>query len=134
MSVERRASASTRCNVTAVAWSPGVLLRMTTLIGSKQSSANGQNRSGRKPSGRLILERSRSGTIFTRELMEFLVYIEIGRIEGDAEAHNTLMKAEKARAKELAKAGLLKSLWRVPGRRANWGIWVARDADELHEA
>jgi muconolactone D-isomerase len=66
--------------------------------------------------------------------MEFLVHIEIGRIEGDAEAQSALLQAEKDRARELAAAGVLQSLWRVPGRRANWGIWVARDADELHDA
>lgn len=66
--------------------------------------------------------------------MEFLVHIEIGPIAGDAATQDALLKAEKVRAEELAAAGVLQSLWRVPGRRANWGIWVARDADELHAA
>ncbi len=25
-------------------------------------------------------------------------------------------------------------MWRVPGRRANWGVWEATDATELHAA
>jgi muconolactone delta-isomerase len=66
--------------------------------------------------------------------MEFLVYIEIGQIEGDACAMQRLQREETARARELAAQGILSSLWRVPGRRANWGIWVADDCDELHSA
>jgi muconolactone delta-isomerase len=66
--------------------------------------------------------------------MEFLVHIEIGRIEGDADAQQALQRQEAVRARELAAQGVLRSLWRVPGRRANWGIWVADDADQLHAA
>jgi muconolactone D-isomerase len=66
--------------------------------------------------------------------MEFLVHIEIGRIEGDPDAQRALQKQEELRARELAAQGVLRSLWRVPGRRANWGIWVADDADQLHAA
>jgi muconolactone D-isomerase len=25
-------------------------------------------------------------------------------------------------------------LWRIPGRTANWGLWRAADATELHDA
>ena len=42
--------------------------------------------------------------------------------------------AEAVRARELASAGTLIKLWRVPGERANWGIWSAPDADALHTA
>ena len=42
--------------------------------------------------------------------------------------------AEARRARELADEGKLKRLWRVPGRRANWGIWSADDATDLHTA
>lgn len=66
--------------------------------------------------------------------MEFLVHIEIGRIEGDEDAQRELLQKEASRAKELATQGVLRSLWRVPGRRANWGIWVADDCDQLHAA
>lgn len=66
--------------------------------------------------------------------MEFLVYIEIDRIEADADAQRALYEQEAERARELAAAGVLHRLWRVPGRRANWGIWRADDADQLHAA
>jgi muconolactone D-isomerase len=66
--------------------------------------------------------------------MEFLVHIEIGAIGGDSAAQKSLLQKEAERARELAAAGVLHRLWRIPGRRANWGIWVAEDADRLHEA
>lgn len=65
---------------------------------------------------------------------EFLVHIEIrldSRLSvGDREA---LYAAESQRAGELAAEGRLIRLWRVPGRRANWGLWRAVDATELHD-
>jgi muconolactone D-isomerase len=64
--------------------------------------------------------------------VEFLVRMEVGRIEPDREPE--LRAAEAARAKELATAGVLRRLWRIPGRRANWGVWAAANADELHAA
>jgi muconolactone D-isomerase len=66
--------------------------------------------------------------------MEFLVHIEIASLEGDAAARQALLEKEAERARELAATGVLHRLWRVPGRRANWGIWIAQDADELHAA
>ena len=45
-----------------------------------------------------------------------------------------LVDAERARAGELAAAGTIQRLWRVPGRRANYGLWSAPDATALHEA
>jgi muconolactone D-isomerase len=66
--------------------------------------------------------------------MEFLVHIEVGPLKGDADAQNALIEQEAARARELAAHGILHRLWRVPGRRANWGIWVVDDADQLHAA
>jgi muconolactone delta-isomerase len=63
--------------------------------------------------------------------MDFLVYMEVtARIESG----NELLAKEAERARQLAEAGVLRRLWRVPGRRANWGIWVASSIDELHEA
>jgi muconolactone D-isomerase len=35
---------------------------------------------------------------------------------------------------ELRKDGILKRLWRVPGRRAVIGLWEAPDATALHDA
>lgn len=65
--------------------------------------------------------------------MEFLVYMELTRpIEGDTYAQAALTRQEASRARELASMGVLHCMWRVPGRRANWGIWIANDADQLH--
>ena len=61
--------------------------------------------------------------------MEFLVQMEV-----TAEANDDLLKREAQRARELAAEGILRRLWRVPGRRANWGIWAAATTDELHAA
>lgn len=69
------------------------------------------------------------------EPMEFLVLVEISRpVHVDDAAWSRLLKSESARAAELVSAGVIKRLWRVPGRRANWGLWVADDATTLHEA
>jgi muconolactone D-isomerase len=66
--------------------------------------------------------------------MEFLVHMEVLRIEGGPEAEKILREQEAARSRELAESGVLRRLWRVPGRRENWGIWSAADADQLHDA
>lgn len=67
--------------------------------------------------------------------MEFLVAIEVRwPPDGDPDERNRLFRAEVARGRELAKAGTMKRLWRVPGRWANWGLWEAPDATALHEA
>lgn len=42
--------------------------------------------------------------------------------------------AEQARGRELQSEGILRDIWRVPGRRANIGIWSAADADALESA
>ena len=65
--------------------------------------------------------------------MDFLVHMQVGAI-GDPELERSLREQEAARARELAAAGVLRRLWRVPGRRANWGVWSAADADALHAA
>jgi muconolactone delta-isomerase len=61
--------------------------------------------------------------------MEFLVQMEV-----TAPISDELLRKEAERARELAAAGILRRLWRVPGRRANWGIWAAATTDELHAA
>ena len=63
--------------------------------------------------------------------MDFLVQMEITR---QLESDHNLLKQEAERARELARSGILRRLWRIPGRRANWGIWTAATADELHDA
>jgi muconolactone D-isomerase len=67
--------------------------------------------------------------------MEFLVQIEIvGSIGSDEASERILREQERIRAAELASAGILLRLWRIPGQRANWGIWNAKGASELNEA
>lgn len=67
--------------------------------------------------------------------MEFLVRSE-NRLPPDtpAERREELRRAERARAMELREAGILKRLWRVPGRNATIGLYEAADATELHDA
>jgi muconolactone D-isomerase len=67
--------------------------------------------------------------------MEFLVHIEVRwPPEGDPDEHARLVAGERERANELAAAGIIQRLWRIPGRRANYGLWSADDATALHEA
>jgi len=64
--------------------------------------------------------------------MEFLVHIEVRYpADGDRDELARLSAAETVRAKELAEAGTLRRLWRVPGRWANYGIWEAPDATSV---
>ena len=68
-------------------------------------------------------------------MMEFIVYIDIELpVDLPDERLSELYRSEGERARQLAGAGLLKRLWRVPGRRSNIGLWSASDATELHEA
>ena len=66
--------------------------------------------------------------------MEFLVEITVHwPPDADPERKAQLIKAEAARAHELAQSGHLKRLWRKPGAWGNFGLWQAKDATELHE-
>lgn len=67
--------------------------------------------------------------------MEFLVSIEVRLPQSMTEPERTrLAAAEAERAAELAAQGTLLRVWRVPGRRANRGLWSAPDATALHAA
>jgi muconolactone D-isomerase len=67
--------------------------------------------------------------------MEFLVRFETNLPDTmSADEVADLKAAERDRAQELRQSGILKKLWRVPGRRATVGIWAAADATELHDA
>ena len=67
--------------------------------------------------------------------MDFLVHMEVtGVIEGGSQRQAELYLQESERARELGAMGTLRRLWRIPGRRANWGIWCTGTADELHAA
>jgi muconolactone D-isomerase len=63
--------------------------------------------------------------------LEFLVEIDISPPPDLDEA---LLEAEVERGGELADAGMLRAVWRVPGRFANRAIWSADDATALHAA
>lgn len=67
--------------------------------------------------------------------MEFLVHTEVRIPVGmftDEEVAEIYAK-EAERGRELGEAGVIKRLWRIPGRRANYGLWEAADATELHK-
>jgi muconolactone D-isomerase len=67
--------------------------------------------------------------------MEFLLRIEVTwPADGDPAEKGQRIKAEAARARELAEAGIIKRVWRIPGRWANWGLWEAPDATVIHQA
>ncbi len=67
--------------------------------------------------------------------MEFLVRT-VNNLPPDTppERREELRRAERARAKELREAGILKRLWRVPGTTGTVGLYEAADATELHDA
>jgi muconolactone D-isomerase len=67
--------------------------------------------------------------------MEFLVRFDINQPESmTLDERERLRGIERARAMELREQGILKRLWRVPGRRAVVGLWEAPDATALHDA
>jgi muconolactone D-isomerase len=67
--------------------------------------------------------------------VEFLVRSE-NRLPPDTppERRAELRAGERARAMELRADGVLKRLWRVPGRNATIGLYEAADPAALHEA
>jgi muconolactone D-isomerase len=75
-----------------------------------------------------------SGSLYDRMVAEFLVEIEFELPPTMPEAERTaIVEAEAERGRELRDAGSIVRMWRVPGRRANVGLWEAADATELHE-
>jgi muconolactone D-isomerase len=67
--------------------------------------------------------------------VEFLVSIDIRTPHDlDREELAALQAAETARARELVEQGLLRRIWRIPGRRANVSLYEADDATDLHAA
>ncbi|MFJ3802509.1 muconolactone Delta-isomerase family protein [Streptomyces sp. NPDC090088] len=67
--------------------------------------------------------------------MEFLVRTEI-LLPADTpdDVRERLRTNERERAMELRAAGVLKRLWRVPGRNATIGLYEAADPAALHDA
>ncbi len=67
--------------------------------------------------------------------MEFLVQIQVDfPPDMPQQALEDVMEREVERGRELKDAGTIVRIWRIPGRRANVGIWSAETADELHAA
>lgn len=66
--------------------------------------------------------------------MEFLVRVVV-RLPADMppEEEQRLRAAELQAGRELAAAGTIQRIWRVPGTTSNVGIWRAADADTLHD-
>ena len=67
--------------------------------------------------------------------MEFLVQIQVTLPpELSSGSRQELMDRERARGQELMNEGVIRRIWRIPGRTANVGIWDAADPTALHEA
>ena len=67
--------------------------------------------------------------------MEFLVRTE-NLLPPDTpdDVREELRRRERERAMQLREAGVLKRLWRVPGRGATVGLYEAADPAALHDA
>lgn len=66
---------------------------------------------------------------------DFMVRVEISLpAEMPPDQRNALIEEEFRRGSELVASGLLRAIWRLPGRMANVSLYRARDATELHEA
>lgn len=69
-----------------------------------------------------------------RRSAEFLVRARVSfPPELPEQERATLLEAEYERGCELARAGVIRGIWRIPGALANVSIWRAADATELHE-
>jgi muconolactone D-isomerase len=50
------------------------------------------------------------------------------------EERSALLESERDRGAELRAEGTIESIWRIPGRLANVGLWRAASPTALHEA
>jgi muconolactone D-isomerase len=67
--------------------------------------------------------------------MEFLVQIQVTLPpELSGGSPQELIEREQVRGRELMNEGVIRRIWRIPGRTANVGIWDAADPTALHEA
>ena len=65
--------------------------------------------------------------------MEFLTNTKINwPADMDPTIKEKISREERVHAAELARKGRLVRMWRVMGRRENWGLWRAKDATEMH--
>ncbi len=66
--------------------------------------------------------------------MHFLVRLEYALPQDmSAKVREELLQSETLRGEQLAEMGALRAIWRIPGRRGNYGLWAAQDATQLHE-
>ena len=67
-------------------------------------------------------------------MQEFLINIKFNWPHDiKPEIRKELREKEVKMAAEHAKEGHLVRMWRVVGRRENWGLWRAKDASEMHD-
>ena len=67
--------------------------------------------------------------------MEFLVQIQVTLPpELSGGSPQELIEREQVRGRELMNEGVIRRIWRIPGRTANVGIWDAANPTALHEA
>lgn len=67
--------------------------------------------------------------------MEFLVNIKVQIPPDISDTRRAeLQGAETERGRQLAAEGKMVRLWRIPGRRENYGLWRADSATDLHQA
>jgi muconolactone D-isomerase len=67
--------------------------------------------------------------------MEFLVEIEVQFPSHFSDEQRLgLIALERARGEELCSEGILRAIWRVPGQLANYAVWSAPNATEVHQA
>ncbi len=52
----------------------------------------------------------------------------------DETERRRLLDGERVRGRELAEEGVIRAIWRVPGRFANRAVWSSPNATELHAA
>ena len=66
--------------------------------------------------------------------MRFMVRIDV-KLPGDWTEQRLaeMVESEMARGNELMREGKQLRLWRIVGRRSNFGIWQADTFEELHE-
>ena len=65
--------------------------------------------------------------------MEFLVALSLRANEVPADDRQELYDREAAVASQLYHGGVVRRMWRLPGRSATLSVWEAADATELHE-
>ena len=67
--------------------------------------------------------------------MDFLVQIDVTALHHlPVDQREEVIRLEQQRGRELHEQGILRQIWRLPGKRANIGVWSADSPEDLHEA